>query len=336
MTEIILVILTIGLLLYILLGGADFGAGVLELITGRKGMDILKKAIAPIWEANHVWLILVIVVLFVGFPPVYSTIMLTLHIPVLLVLIGIILRGSAFAFRSYDIEEEKWNKTYSNIYKISSLITSFFFGVTLGAIILGNITLDLDEGFYNVYIRPWLNVFCVAVGIFITSLFTFLASVYTIGEVQKEDEELHILFTKISKIMFFILVAAGLLVFVAAEINNFHLMKDFLSSPVSIASIIVATACIPFLWKSFGKKNIARLRIIAGIQTVMIVMGWFAIQLPVIIKIKNSEGLTIYNAAAPASTQHHMLIALIVGILIIFPSFGYLFWTFKFKKNREA
>ena len=107
MTEVIFTILSISLLLYVLLGGADFGGGILELFTRGKASDIVSKAIAPVWEANHVWLILVIVILFVGFPPVYSTVLTTLHIPILLALIGIIFRGSAFTFRHYDIEEEK-------------------------------------------------------------------------------------------------------------------------------------------------------------------------------------------------------------------------------------
>ena len=106
MTEIIFAILVISLLLYVLLGGADFGGGILELLTKGKASGIVSKAIAPVWEANHMWLILVVVILFVGFPDVYTTILTALHIPVLLTLIGIILRGSAFTFRHYDIEEE--------------------------------------------------------------------------------------------------------------------------------------------------------------------------------------------------------------------------------------
>ena len=93
MTEIILAILGISLLLYVLLGGADFGGGILELITRGKGSKIISRAIAPVWEANHVWLILVIVILFVGFPPVYTKVLTVLHIPILLVLLGIIFRG---------------------------------------------------------------------------------------------------------------------------------------------------------------------------------------------------------------------------------------------------
>ena len=147
MTEIILIILGISLLLYVLLGGADFGGGILELISRGKASGIVSRAIAPVWEANHMWLILVVVILFVGFPSVYSTVLTALHIPVLLVLIGIILRGSAFTFRHYDIEEETPKAIYSSIFRYSSLFTTFFLGVTTGGIILGDITMDYTQGF---------------------------------------------------------------------------------------------------------------------------------------------------------------------------------------------
>ena len=88
MAEANLIILVICLTLYVLLGGADFGGGILELLSRGKASKIVSRAIAPVWEANHVWLILVVVILFVGFPSVYSTVLTALHIPVLLVLLG--------------------------------------------------------------------------------------------------------------------------------------------------------------------------------------------------------------------------------------------------------
>src|SRR5512145_2862025 len=103
MTEAIVAILGISLLLYVLLGGADFGAGIVEMIVGKKSSRIVSKAIAPVWEANHIWIILAVVILFNGFPLAYTTITTYLHIPLLLALIGIIIRGAAFSFRYYDV-----------------------------------------------------------------------------------------------------------------------------------------------------------------------------------------------------------------------------------------
>src|SRR5512135_2983436 len=99
MTNFIIIVLGIAVLLYVILGGADFGAGIVEIFTGKKGIKTISGAIAPVWEANHIWLILAVVILFNGFPHVYASLTTYLHIPLLIILIGIILRGTAFTFR---------------------------------------------------------------------------------------------------------------------------------------------------------------------------------------------------------------------------------------------
>lgn len=331
MTEIIIIILGICLLLYVLLGGADFGGGILELISKGKASGIVARAIAPVWEANHVWLILVVVILFVGFPSVYSTILTTLHIPVLLVLMGIIFRGSAFTFRHYDIEEEKPKAIYSSIFRYSSVFTTFFLGVTIGGIILGEISMDYSKGFYAIYIHPWLNLFSFSLGVFLVVLFAFLANIYTIGE-TKEPEHVN-RFTRIGKYLIIALVLSGALVFAAAEINGHPLFYEFYHSTPSMICFILATIALPFLWINLNRNNRHIARIIAGFQTTMIVMGWFAIQFPVLVKINDGVDITVQNSSAPPQTQLHLLIALVVGVLIIFPSMGYLYKTFKFNKK---
>jgi cytochrome d ubiquinol oxidase subunit II len=331
MTELNFAILTISLLLYVLLGGADFGGGILELLTRGKASGIVTRAIAPVWEANHMWLILVVVILFVGFPTVYSTVLTALHIPVLLVLIGIIFRGSAFTFRHYDIEEVTPKAIYSAIFRYSSLFTTFFLGITLGGIILGEISLDHNNGFYSIYIHPWLNLFSFSLGIFLVVLFAFLANIYTLGEIK---EEVHLRrFTRLAKRMILVLVFAGALVFVAAELDGHPLFYEFYHSPVSIVSVVLATIALPFLWINLNRNNRTWVRITAAFQTIMIVAGWFAIQFPVVVKMKEGPDLTIQNAGAPPETQFYLLIALVVGVLIVFPAMGYLYKTFKFKKG---
>ena len=328
MTEIIFIIMSIALLLYVLLGGADFGAGILELFTKGKATDIVSDAIAPVWEANHVWLILVIVILFVGFPPVYTTVLTALHIPILLALIGIIFRGSAFTFRHYDIDEERPRALYSAIFRYSSVFTTFFLGVTLGGLILGEISTDFSNGFYAIYIHPWFNLFSFTLGIFLIILFAFLANVYTLGEIkeQKNIER----FSKLAKYMIAALVIAGGLVFAAAEVYGHHLLREFISSPVSLGAIALATIALPVLWINLDKRKPNLLRFVAGFQTTMIVTGWFAIQFPILVNIKDAPDITLQSAAAPEQVQFYMLIALVVGILIIFPSMGYLYKVFKF------
>ncbi|HLA79552.1 MAG TPA: cytochrome d ubiquinol oxidase subunit II, partial [Vicinamibacteria bacterium] len=134
-------VLMAALVIYALGGGADFGGGVWDLLaSGPRAASqrrTIEQAIGPIWEANHVWLILVIVVLFVAFPPGFAALGTALHIPLALMLIGIVLRGSAFAFRSYgaasDLEARRWGRVFA----VASLVTPLTLGWSVGAVASG-------------------------------------------------------------------------------------------------------------------------------------------------------------------------------------------------------
>src|SRR5207249_3763555 len=163
---------------YAVLGGADFGGGVWDLLAlgPRKARqrELIAEAIGPVWEANHVWLILAIVLLFTCFPPAFGQLGTRLHIPLSLVLIGIVLRGSAFTFWRYGADEEQ--RHWGMVFAIASLMTPLLLGTTAGAIASG----ALGEGgwgsgdFYGTYVAPWLNPFALSVGMFGVIAFAFL------------------------------------------------------------------------------------------------------------------------------------------------------------------
>ncbi|HAH22165.1 MAG TPA: cytochrome d ubiquinol oxidase subunit 2 [Prolixibacteraceae bacterium] len=335
MIEIIIFVLGIAVLLYVLLGGADFGAGIVELATGKKGINTISKAIAPVWEANHIWLILAVVILFNGFPRVFTTLTIYLHIPLFIVLVGIVFRGTAFTFRYYDIQQDNTQKHYTRIFRISSLLTPFFLGITLGAIILGNIPANVNGTFYEVFISPWLNLFTFTTGIFVTLLFGWLASIYLIGEAH--DDKSYQTFAKTARIFFVSLILSGLSVFLVAEIYGLHLFMKFSQSLLAIGCVTLATVVIPLLWINVNRRNVLQTRLLAGIQTACIIAGWFAVQFPVMIFISGGSDLTVWNSQAPERTISLLVDALIVGILIILPAFAYLFKVFKFdNKGDEA
>ena len=164
-------------------------------------------------------------------------------------------------------------------------------------------------------------------------LFAFLAGVYTLSELK--DEKYIPYFTRIAKRLIAAMVIVGALVFVAAELSGHNLFREFYQSPFSVASIILATIALPFLWINLDRQKPNLLRILAGFQTTMIVTGWFAIQFPVLVKLKDGGDITFYNASAPEQTQFYLFIALVVGVLIVFPSMFYLYKTFKFEKSPE-
>ena len=143
MLNIVIGFLWVAVLLYLILGGADFGAGILEFFTKENNRHDLKRtahlAIGPIWEANHMWIIITVVIMFVGFPEVYATISVSLHIPVLIMLLGIIARGTAFTFRNYDAIDDNMQKLYTRIYIYSSFVTPLFLGIIAASAVSGRI-----------------------------------------------------------------------------------------------------------------------------------------------------------------------------------------------------
>jgi cytochrome d ubiquinol oxidase subunit II len=262
-----------------------------ETFAGKSEEITISKAIAPVWEANHVWLILAVVILFTGFPQVYSSLSLVLHIPLMMVLLGIICRGSAFTFRQYDVVNDASRKYYTLLFRISSFITPVFLGMVLGAMILGRVTFDTTKSFYDVFISPWLNIFCISMGIFS--------------------------------------------VFVTAETEGHNLLREFLQSATSIIMLLLATSLCPVIWHFLNKEKnkTVYLRIGVGIQVTLILIGWFYIQFPVLIKLQNGEHLTFFNTQAPPATLEQLLIALLVGLVLVVPGFIYLFRVFKIKSN---
>src|ERR1700744_1314491 len=162
-----IIFLFFAIVLYFLLGGADFGAGIIELFTSDSNKSRTRRtsyqAIGPIWEANHMWLIIAVVILFVGFPDIYSTMCTYLHIPLLLMLMGVIARGTAFAFRNYDaIKGERTQALYNNIFVYSSFLTPLFLGIIAGSAISRQIDFSSTD-FLTAYVYSWFNYFSIAV-----------------------------------------------------------------------------------------------------------------------------------------------------------------------------
>jgi cytochrome d ubiquinol oxidase subunit II len=323
--EIVTFFLGVSLLLYCLLAGADFGAGILEIFLSRRKSDeqkeLISHALGPVWEANHVWLILAVVILFMGFPRAYSDLSTRFHIPLTLVLLGIILRGCAFSFRSYDPVQDRSHSYYSLIFRISSVLTPLMLGVIAGAAFLGRVG---GSSFADLYVFPWFNLFSFSVGIFTCTLFAFLASVYLIGE--GNDREIQNVFIKRARIFNGVSVFAGALVFASAQLEGFSLIEKFASDIVSLGIMALATFLLVPIWAAIQARKINLVRFFAGAQVALVLMGWFKMQFPTLI---SAGGLTIYNSAAPDAVLKALVYALVIGSALIFPAFYYLMRVFK-------
>lgn len=316
-----------GLNAYVVLAGADFGGGVWDLLARgprrERQRELIAHAIGPVWEANHVWLILVIVLLFGCFPSAFSRLAIGLHIPLTLVLLGIVLRGSAFTFRTYGGDDIPVQRRWGRVFASASLVTPLLLGVAVGAIAAGRVVPPTGVGFVVDYLKPWLSPFTLSVGVFAVLLFAFEAAVYLTLETSvtelREDFRLRAL-------------GAGIGVFLAAMAT---LGLAWREAPLVWTGLVTAPRALPIhlltgasatlaLWALWQRRyRLARTAVIA--QVTLILWGWALAQYPWIVPPE----LGISEAAAPAITLRLTLIALACGAIVLFPSLYYLFKVFK-------
>lgn len=334
MIDILLFFIAASVLLYVVLGGADYGAGILELLPSgglkEKERNVINHAMGPVWEANHMWLVLVIVILFMGFPKIYTTIMTSLHIPVVALLVGIVIRGAAFTFRHYDaLYEETPQNVYSWLFSLSSLWSALWIGIIAGSIDRGTITIigqSATPDFMEAYIYSWWGYLPLATGIMTVFIFGFLASIYLVGET--DDDQLKKLFWRRGFYFNVGIVGSGALVFAASYIEKTGFLSRFIQNPISLATIALASILFLVLWY-FARRNQSRLvRFIAAIQVSLILLGWYLSIKPLAI-MTTTGPLTFESAASPAATLWQLTIALVVGSCLIFPSLFYLLKVFK-------
>jgi cytochrome d ubiquinol oxidase subunit II len=319
------------LILYVLMGGADYGGGMWDLVASgpraQRQRHAIVEAIAPIWEANHVWLILVIVLLFTGFPRAFSVIMIALHIPITAMLIGMVLRGSAFVFRKYDSTEDAVQRRWSTIFGIASFFTPFFQGLTLGALTTGDIHFVGDQvttGFF----AGWLTPFALTCGLFALALFAFLAATYMTVDTQgqphlQSDFRLRALWAEAA------LIPLATTVFATSKYGAPFMYQGLTDwwAPVLLGwtalSAITATLA---LWS----RRFYLARIAAVAQVTFILLGWGLGQFPHLV----TPDVTLRNAAAPESTLKLLVLALGAGAVVLLPSLLYLLQIFKGQGQR--
>ncbi|WP_026464573.1 cytochrome d ubiquinol oxidase subunit II [Adhaeribacter aquaticus] len=322
--------LCLGLLLYFLLGGADFGAGIVELFTSRKNRSRIRTtmyhAIGPIWEANHMWLIIAIVILFVGFPKIYTVMSIYLHIPLMIMLVGIIARGTAFVFRHYDAVKDNMQVLYNSIFEYSSIITPLFLGIIAGSAISGNINPEADK-FMEAYVWSWLHWFSVAVGLFTVTLCGFLAAVFLIGEATDVYDKQR--FIRKARHFNIAAVICGALVFLAAYKQEIPLLNWLFGNAVSFIALMAATVSLGLLWYLLRKGKSKILRFLAGFQVSMILLAISFSNFPDFIIIKNGTNISLWSSQATASTINALGWALVIGSIFILPALIYLIYSFQ-------
>ncbi len=303
MIYVVIGFLWLSVCLYLILGGADFGAGIVELMTKKKNRKytekIMYESIAPVWEANHMWLIIAIVILFVGFPEIYTTMSTYLHIPLVLMLLGIIARGTAFTFKHYDAVKDDWQIIYTQIFYYASLLTPFFLGLIGAATVSQSINPDATT-FLDLYIFSWLNWFGVSVGFFVVALCAYLASIFSLRETN-DRLELNLMIKKSHQTMIFVVIT-GILVFATAYFSGIPLVKWVFSKPLGVMAITFATVALGLILKAMNNKKLLPVRALAGFQMIMILVAATYQHNPDIILLGNGEHLSLLKHIAAPKT----------------------------------
>jgi cytochrome d ubiquinol oxidase subunit II len=316
----ILILLWAGLTAYALFGGADFGAGFWDLLGGGRRTDtiraLIEDTIGPVWEANHVWLIFALVVVWTAFPPVFAAVASTLYIPLTAVAIGVILRGSGFAFRK-SVEEPRLKRWFGVLFGLSSIITPFFLGAIAGAIASGRVPPGNAAGDP---IGSWLNPTSLLGGILAVGICAYLAAVYLTSDARRGgDKVLADAFRRRALVMgaaVGVVAMAGIVVLA----NDAPTLYDGLITralPLVILSALAGLVSLVLL----QRRRFGAARLTAGLAVGGILWGWAVAQYPDLLV----ESLTVRQASALEATLMALLISLLVGAVLVVPSMIALF-----------
>lgn len=326
MAELVLAAMALAAALYVVFAGADFGVGVLEPLLPPEARARVEAAIAPVWEVNHVWLVLVAVLAFVGFPPLYTTVSTYLHLPLLLVLLGIVARGASFTFRHYDPGPAHARRAYTLVFRLSSLATPMFLGVIVATMASGALEATPGRSFAATFVTPWSSPLAWATGAFVTALFTFQGAALLSAEVGAEGQALPWL--RLARRLHAATIGLGGLVLLLAAQAEAPWLRPLFTRAAPLACMVAATALIPVVAWAFHRGRPWLLRLASAAQSTLVLVAFGAAQYPVLVRLSPRD-ITVANAAAPAATLRLLVLALAVGLLLIVPALIYLLRVYK-------
>jgi cytochrome d ubiquinol oxidase subunit II len=325
LAEVVLSIMFLGLIAYGLFGGADFGAGIWDLLAGgtRRGArqrDLIEHSIAPVWEANHVWLIFVFVVLWTAFPGAFAAVASTLYVPLTLAAFGMIARGAAFAFRK-SIATLGMRRFLGASFALSSLVTPFFLGTVVGGVASGRVPAGIAAGDV---VTSWINPTSLLGGVLAVLVCAYLAAVFLCEDAHREGADdladqfrLRALGTAT---LTGLVGIAGLFVLRADAPRLFSGLTGR-AAPVVVLSVVAGLAALGLL----VTRRYVPARAASALAVTAILVGWALAQYPYVLL----PGLTIEEAAGGRATLIAMLVALIGGALILLPALVYLYALFQ-------
>ena len=322
------VVMLVSLLAYALLAGADFGAGVWDLVSRGERAPAHRRALAaaigPVWEANHVWLIFLVVLLFTCFPSAFAEISVTLFWPLHLILVGIVLRGASFVFRAYASEQAATQQRWGHVFGASSAVTPVLLGMCLAAVSTGGMRADAASPGAS-----WMGAFALSTGLLTLSLCAYLAAVYLACEA--DDPVLQDDFRRRAVWCWYGAGVLSVATLLLARGEAHHLWAGLTALP-GIALLGAGAALAPFSYWALQRRRFGWARVAGAAQVGALLIGWGVAQWPYVIY----PDLTVEGSAAPASTLRLVAMTLPIGLALLLPSLWFLFVVFKGRNPQQG
>ena len=325
---IVLGIMFAALTIYVVLGGADFGAGIWEFTTvlqsEEKERKLIAGAIGPVWEANHVWLIFVLIIVLNGFPTAFAAISRALWLPMLLALAGVVFRGAGFIFRAYAIGADWLREIAGAVFALASTFTPFFMGMAVGAISTGELKIAEDGSYTGNHLTDWITPLSIYSGILAVGMCAYLAAVYLTREaaMTKDDDLLKLWRGRA--------LSTGIWIGILAWLG---LLMCWLEAPTLWTGLLVrgwpliATSMVAGVGSLFvlraNRFGFGNLLAATAVATVLI--GWGLGQFPMLIP----PAITIESSKAPDVVLWAMATVILIGAALLFPALWWLFRIFK-------
>jgi cytochrome d ubiquinol oxidase subunit II len=316
-----LVLILVGLIAYSVLAGADFGAGLWQLLGGtseraRAIREHAHHSMGPVWEANHVWLVFILVVCWTAYPRAFGSIMSTLAVPLFIAAVGIIMRGTAYALRSGTATARE-QRVVETVLGVSSILTPFALGAAIGGIASGRVPVGNAEGDLA---TSWLNETSIVIGLIAVATAAYLAAVYLAADAARGGRTELVAAYRLRALGAGVVAGAIALAGLPVVRSDAEELWEGLTSGAGLASVAVSVAAgiatLALVWV----RRFEPARVTAALAVAAVVAGWGFAQSPTFL-----PGLTIEEAAAERPTLVALLVSVALGALLLIPALGLLF-----------
>jgi cytochrome d ubiquinol oxidase subunit II len=307
--------------LYAVLGGADFGGGLWDLLAGgdRRGQaprQLIDESITPVWEANHVWLVFALVIFWTAFPVAFAAVMNAVALPIWLAVAGIVLRGAGFAFRK-EAHGIGVQRALGAVFASSSLVTPFFMGTVIGAMAAGQIPADASRA----SLPAWTGATPLLIGFLFVGACGYLAAVYLIGEAaRRDDRRLEAYFTRRAQAAGLVTGALSLATLLELHDSDPGLWRHLTGRALPLVILAAVTGVAVLALLTAGRPRGAR--VLAALGVAAVIWGWGVAQYPALLP---GTAVTLSNAGAPHATLVALVVLFVAVVLIVGPSFALLF-----------